>query len=350
MSAYEDLLNAFIREIPSRPERPPTFMEISGYPHYENVCSNILAFFFDPKKPHGLGTLFLDAIARVGSIEDQGGATSGEITVEREVQTDAGNYIDMVLKSDSHAILIENKIYAGTDNPLPDYAAHLDKCGRKYNYKFLLTLRPVSTSDGFQNITHAQVVKEIRGLLGCYVAGADTRYLTLMLDFLNTLDYLHGGKIMNPELVEFLNMRSRDVESFLKDINAFREELRHKIKGLGSLITMDSCSNVTQYKWRERSGISLSDILVHDIEVPQGFVIAVDTVLSPSGWAVKVFPRKKKHDRATQDLLKSLQIQADKKNGKYVLPVRFEYTADLSMIAPEITKVVEDIAGSTDVS
>ena len=24
-----------------------TFMELSGYPHFENVCSNILSFYFD---------------------------------------------------------------------------------------------------------------------------------------------------------------------------------------------------------------------------------------------------------------------------------------------------------------
>lgn len=117
-SRNADLLDAFQREVSSRAERRPTFMEISGYPHYENVCSNILAFFFDPKNPHRLGTLFLDAIARVGSIKDRVGLTSGEIKVEREVRTDAGNYIDMILQSDSHAVLIENKIYSGADNPL----------------------------------------------------------------------------------------------------------------------------------------------------------------------------------------------------------------------------------------
>ena len=40
------------QKLPNRVERPRTFMEIAGYSHYENVCSNILAFFMDPEEPH----------------------------------------------------------------------------------------------------------------------------------------------------------------------------------------------------------------------------------------------------------------------------------------------------------
>jgi hypothetical protein len=50
------LLDDFSK-LPDRVERGPTLMEIAGYPHYEIVCSNILAFYLDPEEPHGLGTL-----------------------------------------------------------------------------------------------------------------------------------------------------------------------------------------------------------------------------------------------------------------------------------------------------
>ncbi|WP_096156402.1 MULTISPECIES: PD-(D/E)XK nuclease family protein [Bacillus] len=42
-----------------------TISEICGYPHYENVVSNVLAFFFDPGKGHGLETLCIEAIMQV---------------------------------------------------------------------------------------------------------------------------------------------------------------------------------------------------------------------------------------------------------------------------------------------
>ena len=252
------LLDAFCQQASSRPERLPTFMEITRYPHYEDVCSNILAFFFDPDNPHGLGTLFLDALVRVGGIEDQGGIFGRNVRVDREEHTDAGNFIDILIQSDSHVLLIENKIFHGIVNPFDDYAKHLDSLPQCHKYRFLLTLKPVDESTKreieryrFQNITHEDLVNEIRGLLGGYVANADTRYLTFMLDFLNTLDYLQEGMVMNPEFVDFLKARSSEVEDLFKEIKAFKSELRTKVTGLGALLDVASYDNVSQWKYRE---------------------------------------------------------------------------------------------------
>ena len=109
------LLDEFRQRVPPRPERPPTFMEISRYPHYENVCSNILAFFFDPSEPHGLGTLFLDALAKVGCIKEPDWTTGAHVQVDREEATSSGNRIDLLIRSHSHAILIENTLRANIE-------------------------------------------------------------------------------------------------------------------------------------------------------------------------------------------------------------------------------------------
>jgi len=112
LDAATKLLDDF-RALPGRVERPRTFMEIAGYPHYENVCSNILAFFLDPEEPHGLGTLMLDALANAGGRSDANEGVGGSVSVEREVGTEAGNRIDILIESDDRIVLIENKIYAG---------------------------------------------------------------------------------------------------------------------------------------------------------------------------------------------------------------------------------------------
>lgn len=101
-------------------------MEIAGYPYLENVCSNVLAFFMDPEESHGLGSLVLDALASAGDISAGNEGVGGNVSVEREVATDNGR-IDILITSDDSAILIENKIYAGTNNPFDDYAAYLDR-------------------------------------------------------------------------------------------------------------------------------------------------------------------------------------------------------------------------------
>ncbi len=141
---YDALLNDF-RALPGRVERPRTFMEIAGYPHYENVCSNILAFFMDPEESHGLKTLVLDALANAGNIATADEGVGGNVSVEREVVTHAGNRIDILITTDTHAILIENKIFAAAYNPFPDYSRFLDGLARdRRKHKLLLTLSPTS--------------------------------------------------------------------------------------------------------------------------------------------------------------------------------------------------------------
>ncbi len=60
---YLKLLLAF-RALPET-KRSRTFMEVSGYPHYENVCSNILRFYLDPTAEHGLSDLLLSAFLKM---------------------------------------------------------------------------------------------------------------------------------------------------------------------------------------------------------------------------------------------------------------------------------------------
>ena len=76
-----------LRTLPRRIERPRTFMEIGGYAHSENACSNLPAFFFNPGAPHGLGSRFLDALldSSVESSRDRGfgGGVSGKMCRSR---------------------------------------------------------------------------------------------------------------------------------------------------------------------------------------------------------------------------------------------------------------------------
>src|ERR1039457_3682431 len=79
----------------------PTFLEISGYPHYESVCSNLLKFFFNPAGPHKLGPLFLAALLN----EDK--PNFGRVTIDREVMVPPSNArIDLLISCESHVVVI----------------------------------------------------------------------------------------------------------------------------------------------------------------------------------------------------------------------------------------------------
>lgn len=50
---YKEMLNSLKRIDTEKNKTTKTFMEVSGYPHFENVASNILSFFFTSDEEHG---------------------------------------------------------------------------------------------------------------------------------------------------------------------------------------------------------------------------------------------------------------------------------------------------------
>ena len=57
-----DELQNLLDNLPERKIKNPTFFEITKYPHYENVCSNLLQFFLDPQSQvHQLGDIMLQS-------------------------------------------------------------------------------------------------------------------------------------------------------------------------------------------------------------------------------------------------------------------------------------------------
>ena len=349
--AAEKLLDDF-RKLPGRVARPRTFMEIAGYPHYENVCSNILAFFMDPQESHGLGTLVLDALVSAGGIDASEGSISSSVSVDREVTTQAGNRIDLLITSDDHAILIENKIYATVNNPFADYTSYLDlNHGDLVGHKILLTVFPTSEGHewGFANLTYTDLVGEIRSLLGRYVSSADTRHLTIFLDFLNTLENLQRGTRMDRELIEFLADRNDDVHDLLAKVKGFKDELRSKIQELQNLVDVSKYRNIEREGlWR--TGTLLVDILYYDIRVSENLLVAFEPAVNPHGWQIEIWPRK--GDRSElRNLLRDLKIQFEERpeNMKcFISPVRFAYDEDLKRIRPVVQELVDKLATSQE--
>jgi hypothetical protein len=292
-------------------ERPRTFMEIAGRAHDENTYSNILAFFLDPNEAHGLGTLLFDALARVGRVA-VGERFDGQVSVSREVTTDKGKRLDILVETGTHVVLIENKIYAPIDNPFDEYAAYLDRISRGCKkHKFLLTLVP--SSEGrrwdFTNVTHAELTDQIRRMLDRYVSGADARYLTLLTEFLDTLENLKRGTHMNKGFVEMLVKREAEVEHFLAGLEALKDEMRGKANELKELIHVGKHGGVVHGGiWQDDMGRYVG--LPYDVHVSSNLVVLVETSIYPKGWEISISPREGSHSEL-KDLLRELGILAE---------------------------------------
>lgn len=195
--AIQKMLDSY--EIPEMTStEPPTILEIAGFPHWENVCSNILAFFLNTREGHGFDTLFIRSILEAhrsrcsnqGWLEgvplpDDVGDTNA---VEREVRTHDGKRIDILVDCAEVRICIENKIWSGLDNDLRHYREHCEKNGDERSF-IGIVLSPNQIQSGkldaekFVSITYGDLFEKLDQKLDDYTESKCTRYRYLFEDF-----------------------------------------------------------------------------------------------------------------------------------------------------------------------
>lgn len=341
-----------------RAERPQTFLDIAGVSRREVVCSSILAFFLDPEGPHGLGTLVLDALADAGyeSKAFGEGRIGGNVYVESEVPTnkttDKKKRIDILVRSDDHVILIENKTArnARIDNPLDAYAAYQNEIARgRSKHRVLLTVTPSSAGreEGFDNLTYTTFVRQMRLQLGRHVSDADTRYLTLFLDFLNTLENLKEGTRLDRKLVAFLAKRRDGVVDLLKQVEDLNKELEEKGKELQSLIDVQGYRNIEQSFYCDRKELFCD--LVHNVRISKSLTVCVEASVFPNGWQIWMWPHDgdgtERRDRSQLGgLLKRLEIPADEYYGSgFLHRLSYDHEHDKTLKFDEGADVVAGV-------
>lgn len=266
----------------------PTFLDISGFPHYENVCSNILKFFFNSEEQHGLKDLFIQAL--LISLNERCGHEIKVTDVIREQITNKGNRIDLVILTDDYIIGIENKIYADIYNDLDDYSNYLESIGNgKKVFKVILSISPVQLENQkFTNIVYRDFFGYIDNIVGGYWHKGKDKYIIYLRDFMQTIKSMDGGINVNNELQVFLSENREDAQEFLIAINDMKKELRQRVQNLASRIKYDE-NKCKQWFWRDNNLIM--DDLVHDIYVADA-VIAIDTNIYPIGSEIGIWLRK----------------------------------------------------------
>ena len=151
-SEYDDLLHEF----EALPHISMSIFDVAGYPRYENVSSNVLAFFFDPNSEHGLGKLFYSCLMNLAGANEARPDSAQSFRVRREVSTNKGKRIDILIRTDSQIIAIENKLDAPVDNPLDEYSDALDEWAKPNQLeivKIILSLKEERGASGFVCIT-----------------------------------------------------------------------------------------------------------------------------------------------------------------------------------------------------
>ena len=242
----QDLLDSYIiRE--TAPTESPTLLQIAGFPHWENVYSNILGFFLDTNQAHGFGSLFIRSILaayRSNCREDSGvdSAPCPETvvateTVEREVRTSDDKRIDLLVDCSDFRVCIENKIWANLYNDLGHYRDHCEKDSKDRVLGIVLSPGRVTNGElethRFVSITYEDLVKQVRQLMGSHLGPHNTQYHYLLFDFLEQASRFSRTTNMNDDEQAFLELWKKNddkISNIEERITKMRERLDAKTK------------------------------------------------------------------------------------------------------------------------
>jgi hypothetical protein len=241
MDATEDLARVLdeFGHLPRQVQPEPTFMEVAGYPHWENAATNILAFFLDPQNGTGLEGLILGSLlAAVRSPVEQSHAEPTSVTPYAPA---SGKFIDLLVETESVVVGVENKIYAPLGNPLREYAQQVrHRAGdRKEPVLILLTLRGLGAAtdlSGFQIVLYDNFVGRVLDGIGPLLPAANPRYVGYLLDFVRTLQNLARRSEVSAQFREFVKSNVTALVQMQEELDVLRREAGRKLTEMSASV------------------------------------------------------------------------------------------------------------------
>lgn len=249
----------------------PTFMDLCqlGGDRFEERCSQILRFYFNPKGQHNLKTLLLTSLLEAMQKPDLHFSPNCTRVITEEM-TDDGKYIDITVISDSMVIAIENKIGASVYNPLDSYVKYINKNYSDKETKLFVVLSVKRITDDAelrklrQNhyiyVNYSRFFACIKRNLGTYALDADQAYLTFLLDFIRTLENRYFNR--NMELKKFFYDNRSDINRLIWHYDNFKNEIHQLRKEQISIYKSRICSATNAEWWIYQGwdlGISFND-------------------------------------------------------------------------------------------
>lgn len=313
----KNLIDQF-EKLPPVKIQNPTFLEITEYPHYENVCSNVLRFYMDTTQPHGLGNLIVKSLLSL--IGEQ--TLSERLTETKEVKREVGTFdtkrIDLLVNLDDAVIIIENKIYHHLTNQLQAYINYACNSYKNKTILYVLLSPEKINADalpdtlkwdkkcindnpqrGFRSISYSELFQCIKAHLGEFAMKADTKYLTYFIDFIASMENLNIVKTMDNNVINFVIDNEENILTINKVYEEVKKEIYQKILSIKGAINIPE--NTTQWIWEKMD-------LVHDISLKDDYntMVSVDCFFELKNVYIEIWVRKSKNVKRW-DLLHSLE-------------------------------------------
>ncbi|MDR3431032.1 MAG: PD-(D/E)XK nuclease family protein [Rouxiella aceris] len=201
LPALEELLTR-LKSLPITEKGEANIFSLGARGHYENPVSDLLAFFIDPDAQHGLNTLVLEALLECLSAPVDASLLSPPA---REVMTQEGTRIDLLLESEEWVMALENKIWHQQNNPFTDYSGYLEQ---KYPDKksLLLVLSPEGQAPaGWTGISYSMFISVLSPKLGmACISSPLNKWQVLLREFMLHLRSLMSKNTIAAETETFV--------------------------------------------------------------------------------------------------------------------------------------------------
>ncbi len=195
-SLEKEFFEVLTADFKGLPKRITTLFDIAEFPERERVISNFYTFYFYPLGEHGFGDLFISTLSKLIASKtglDEIIKNYKFCEVDKEVGTDKGNFIDIVITESSanenineNAIIIENKINAPVYNNLADYYQHVQVKNKKIGVVLSLK-KEKNLPIEYINITHLEFINKIQEASGSYFLNAEAKQLIILKEFLQNI-------------------------------------------------------------------------------------------------------------------------------------------------------------------
>ena len=232
-----------------------TLFDVGAHGHFENPTTELLSFFLDSSKSHGLGDCFFNGFLDIIKSKVLDNGLGVLISVETEVSTAKGNRIDLLIETKNALTIVECKIYHEQNNPFGDYTSYgiqriADSRKEDEKDKNLIQIvlcldgrvDDITRNNGWHGISYQELVEDIE--LHLSKALLDNPYNKWGLFAREFLLYLKGlgnmGKISKDE-IDFLTENINNYfklseylyESIIPKIaNKIEVDLNSKLEGM----------------------------------------------------------------------------------------------------------------------
>ncbi|GHV77767.1 hypothetical protein AGMMS49942_25880 [Spirochaetia bacterium] len=323
-------LEQFLKEYKAfkKIEHNKNFFEISGFPHYENVFSNVLSYFLTNNL---ILKCLLDCInTKFNTLDD------AVCDVRREEYTDSGKRIDIVIETNDYIIGIENKINAPLYNDLDDYYNYLKKLSENLNKRpvciILSKNKVLNISENWRNVVQKEFCNNIRNHYSELIGQLEYRYFLFLNEFVENIAYLQGASEMNNEFLKLAKIddNAEKIENIISNGMDLRNELiQITNRIIGDLNDDENFTKKCVYNNIGDIGYFCSIAVLQNCFISEKkFNFTFDISVDINGFEISIFERNEKED---QDFWEILELIIHDFKNDFTVEKRAFYNKNISL-------------------